>query len=284
MNKTLLALLAHPDDESFGPGGTLAKYAHQGVDVHVIIATDGAAGTASEGYEDKQAELAAHRMGELKRATNILGVTLHCLDYRDSGMNGDPVNNHPKAFINADKAEATGKVVSLIRQLKPDIFLTHDETGGYFHPDHIQCWKIGSAAFSAAADPSQYVELGMPPHQTKRMYFTAFPNRFVKFYVWIMRLRRQDPTKVGRNKDIDLTKLGMPAEKIHARIDFKDVWDIKRAASAEHGSQGGGGLISYIPQFLQKAFFGKEMFMRGYPPVPDGYQEDDLFAGIEDTQ
>ena len=152
MKKTLLAILAHPDDESFGPGGTLAKYAHEGTDVHVVIATDGAAGTASEGYEDKQAELAAHRMGELKRATDILGVTLHCLDYRDSGMSGDPANEHPDAFINADETEAVGRLVALIRQLKPQVIITHDETGGYFHPDHIQCWKLTTKAVSVSAD------------------------------------------------------------------------------------------------------------------------------------
>ena len=96
-----------------------------------------------------------------------------------------------------------------------------------------------------------------------------------------MRLRRQDPTKVGRNKDIDLTKLGMPPEKIHARIDYRSYWDIKVQASAEHGSQGGGGLNRYIPLFLRKWLLGKELFMRAYPPVPDGYREKDLFAGIQ---
>jgi LmbE family N-acetylglucosaminyl deacetylase len=282
MKKSLLAILAHPDDESFGPGGTLAKYAREGVDVHVAIATDGAAGTAAEGFEDKQNTIADHRSQELVRATDILGVTLHSLGYRDSGMTGDPNNEHPLAFINAEFYEAVGKVVKLIRDICPQVVLTHDETGGYFHPDHIQCWKITTTAFQAAGDPEQYPELGAP-FQPERLYFSAFPNRLIKVFVFFMRLRRQDPTKVGRNKDIDITRLGIDPKKIHTRIDYRDYWDIKRAASAEHGSQGGGGgFTRFVPTFLQKRVFGKETFMRAYPPVPDGYREDDFFAGISE--
>lgn len=279
----LLAILAHPDDESFGPGGTLAKYAAEGVDVHVAIATDGAAGTAAEGFEDKQATIASHRSQELVRATKILGVTLHSLGYRDSGMVGDPNNDHPLAFINSEQTEAVGKIVQLIRDIRPQVVLTHDETGGYFHPDHIQCWRIVTPAFHAASDPKQYPKLGRP-YQPQRLYYTAFPNRLVKVVIFFMRLRGKDPSKVGKNEDIDLTKIGLAPEKIQTRINYRKYWDVKRAASAEHGSQGGGGgFTRYIPMFLQKLIFGKETFMRGYPPVPDGVREHDFFAGITDN-
>ena len=137
MKKTLLAILAHPDDESFGPGGTLAKLAAEGVDVHIAIATDGAAGSVAEGYEEAREKLAAVRAVELEKAVEILGGTLHRLGYRDSGMKGDVANQHPDAFINADHFSAIGKVVKLIREIQPHVVVTHDETGGYFHPDHI---------------------------------------------------------------------------------------------------------------------------------------------------
>lgn len=101
MKKALLAVLAHPDDESFGPGGTLARYAREGVDVHIAIATDGAAGSVAEGYETAREQLATVRAEELKKAVNILGATLHNLGYRDSGYIGDPANQHPAAFIQA---------------------------------------------------------------------------------------------------------------------------------------------------------------------------------------
>ncbi|HFC12999.1 MAG TPA: GlcNAc-PI de-N-acetylase, partial [Anaerolineae bacterium] len=190
MTKTLLAILAHPDDESFGPGGTFAKYAREGVDVHICIATDGAAGSVTDGHEDARENLVEIRSAELDKATAILGVTLHKLNYRDSGYINDPANDHPDAFIQSDTAEAVGKVVALIRQIRPQVVVTHDETGGYYHPDHIRCWEITTQAFHAASDPNQYPAAGAPFKPT-RLYYTAFSNRMVKIMTRIMRLRRQ---------------------------------------------------------------------------------------------
>ncbi|MCI0643792.1 MAG: PIG-L family deacetylase, partial [Chloroflexi bacterium] len=111
MKRTLLAVLAHPDDESYGLGGTLARYAREGVDVHVAIATDGAAGSIDERWQGDHNRLVEARAEEVKAAAQILGVTLHNLGYRDSGYIGDPANQHPAAFINADQCEAAGRVV-----------------------------------------------------------------------------------------------------------------------------------------------------------------------------
>ncbi|MCB0037039.1 MAG: PIG-L family deacetylase, partial [Anaerolineales bacterium] len=271
----------HPDDESFGPGGTLARYATQGVDVHIAIATDGAAGSVAEGYEESRAQLAAIRAQELDAAVDILGGTLHRLNYRDSGMSGDPSNEHPKAFINADEYEAIGRVVKLIRETRPQVVITHDETGGYFHPDHIMCWKIVTPAFHAAADPHQYPELGLPPFQPQRLYYTAIPSTWRKFISWMYRLRGKDPTKVGRNQDIDMTKLGIPSEKIHAHIDIRKSWEIKRLASSKHATQGGGTAFgAVLPNWVMKQLLGRERFIRAYPAVPDGYRERDLFGSF----
>lgn len=279
MKRTLLAILAHPDDESFGPGGTLAKYAAEGVDLHIAIATDGAAGSMEKGHEVEREHLAAVRGEELKAAVTVLGGTLHSLGYRDSGMKGDPANDDANAWIRADEFEAVGRVVKLIRELRPQVIITHDETGGYFHPDHIQCWHITTKAFQAAVDPAQYPELNLPPYQPERLYYTAFPNRWVKFFVFMMRLRGLDPSKMGRNKDIDFTRLGIPPQKIHARIDYRPYWEVKRVASAQHKTQGGGvGFNRWIPEWMQKWLFGHETFMRAYPPAPDGYRERDLFS------
>ncbi|MCL4870743.1 MAG: PIG-L family deacetylase [Anaerolineae bacterium] len=277
--RTLLAVMAHPDDESFGPGGTLAKYAAEGVALHVAIATDGAAGSMEKGHEVAREQLAAVRTEELAAAVTVLGGTLHRLGYRDSGMTGDPANEDPAAWIRADEGEAVGKVVKLIRELRPQTIITHDETGGYFHPDHIQCWNITTKAFHAAGDPAQYPEIGLAPYQPERLYYTAFPNRWVKFFILLLRLRRQDPSKMGRNQDIDFTRLGVPSRKIHARINYQAYWEIKRLASAQHKTQGGGvGFNRWMPVWLQKWLFGYETFMRAFPSVPDGFREYDLFA------
>lgn len=277
--QSLLAVLAHPDDESFGPGGTLAHYAAQGVDVHIAIATDGAAGSVAAGYEETRAQLAAVRAQELDAAVEVLRGTLHRLGFRDSGMTGDPANQHPEAFINADLHEAIGRVVKLIRQIRPQVIITHDETGGYFHPDHIMCWKIVTPAFYAAADPLQYPEFGLAPYQPQRLYYTAIPSSWRKVMSLIFRLRGVDPTKMGRNQDVDMTKLGLPSEKIHARMDVRHMWETKRLAGVKHASQGGGTAFGTIfPRWLMKQMFGRELFMRAYPTVPNGYREYDLFG------
>jgi LmbE family N-acetylglucosaminyl deacetylase len=263
-------------------GGTLARYADEGVDVHIAIATDGVAGSVAGGYEHTLQELAAVRRKELEAAVKILGGTLHMLGYRDSGYIGDPANQHPDAFINSDLEEATGKVVALIREIRPQIVITHDETGGYYHPDHIHCWKVTTAAWEAAGDPACYPEIGPTPYQPQRLYFTAFSNRLVKVFSFLMRLRGQDPKRAGRNKDIDWTRIGIEPRRLHAHIDYRRYWDAKRAASAEHPSQGGGASRSrLLPEPVQRRFLATETFIRAYPPVPDGYREYDLFAGVD---
>lgn len=282
MGKRLLAVLAHPDDESFGLGGTLARYADEGVDVHIAIATDGVAGSVAEGYEEAKQDLVAVRRRELEAAVAILGGKLHMLGYRDSGYIGDPSNHHPEAFINVDRRETVGAVVALMRQIRPQVVITHDETGGYFHPDHIHCWRITTAAFHAAGVAAQYPEIGPAPYRPQRLYYTAFPNRMVKLFTLLMRLRGQDPTKMGRNKDIDFTQLGVPPKQLHAAIDYRRYWEVKQAASAQHPSQGGGTSSTRLfPEWLQRRFMAKEYMIRAYPPVPDGYREHDLFAGVD---
>lgn len=281
MQKRLLAVLAHPDDESFGPGGTLARYAAEGVDVHITIATDGAAGSVADGYEASRERLAAVRAEELETAVDILGATLHRLGYRDSGYVNDPANEHPEAFINADLHRATGKVVRLMREIRPQVVITHDEMGGYLHPDHIMCWKITTSAFHAAGEADQYPEIGPAPYRPRRLYYSVFSNRWIKWAIFLMKLRRQDPTKVGRNQDIDITQLGVDPQNITAVIDYRPYWDVRVAASAAHASQGGGqGGPRRLPVWLMRRFFAKDTFMRAYPPLPNGHRENDLFAGI----
>ncbi|MEJ2751661.1 MAG: PIG-L family deacetylase [Chloroflexota bacterium] len=123
MKYTLLAVLAHPDDESFGLGGTLARYAREGVDVHIAIATDGVAGSVAEGYEDTLATLVEVRKRELAEAVDVLGGTLHMLGFRDSGYIGDPANEHPQAFINIDPRISTERVTFTAAKLQQTPFL-----------------------------------------------------------------------------------------------------------------------------------------------------------------
>jgi LmbE family N-acetylglucosaminyl deacetylase len=281
MKRTLLAVLAHPDDESYGLGGTLARYSAEGVDVHVAIATDGAAGSIDENWKGDHTRLVEARLSEVEAAAGVLGVKLHMLGYRDSGYVQDSANGHPHAFINADMSEAVGRVVHLIRDLKAQVVVTHDETGTYFHPDHIQCHKVATAAFFAASDPEQYPEVGIEPFQPLRLYYQALSKRLVKVFALSLRLQGQDPKRRGRNQDIDTTQLGVPPEKITTTIDYRKYWDVKRRASAEHGSQGAGtGSMRIFPAWLQKLAFSYETYIRAYPAVVPGNREKDLFASL----
>lgn len=282
MERRLLAVLAHPDDESFGPGGTLAKYAAEGVEVHVAICTDGAAGSVTEAFEASRGRLAEIRRQELEAAVEILGVRLHMLGFRDSGYIGDPANDDPQAFMNIDGAQAVRRVVQLIRTIRPQVVITHDETGGYFHPDHIKGHEITVEAFHAAGDPEEYPEIVPEPFQPQRLFYTAFPDRWLRIFRVVMRLRGQDPTRMGRNQDVDFTNLGRPMSDLHARINTFGAWDRKMAASAEHRSQGGGsgGFASWMPRWLQKRLMSREYFIRGYPPAGEDERIVDLFQGV----
>ncbi len=284
MKPTLLAVLAHPDDESFGLGGTLARYAREGVDVHIAIATDGVAGSVAEGYEESLADLVDVRTRELNAAVDVLGGTVHELGFRDSGYIGDPANDNPESFINTDEQIAVARIVKLIRELRPQVVLTHDETGGYFHPDHVHCWKVTTEAFFAAGDPARFAQDDLAAYQPQRLYYSAFPNRMVKLFTTLLRLRGKDPTKMGRNEDIDFTKLGIPHKKLNAHINYRPYWDVKRLASAQHPSQGGGTSNSRaLPEWFQRRFMATEYFMRAYPAVPEGYVEKDFFDGIDSS-
>lgn len=278
MKRSLLAILAHPDDESYGIGGTLARYAAEGVDVHVAIATDGAAGSVDKKWAGDHSRLVDARTQEVTRAAEVLGVTLHLMGYRDSGYIGDPAGKNPDAFINADQDESICQVVKLIRTIRPRVVITHDETGGYYHPDHIQCNTITTQAFYGAGEADYYPEIGPEPYQPQRLYYSAFSHRWVQVAMLLMRLRGMDPTKAGRNKDIDFRKIGVDPKLITTSIDYRDYWETKRLASFEHGSQGGGTSFGrMLPQMVQKQIFGRETYIRAYPTPDAGLREKDLF-------
>jgi LmbE family N-acetylglucosaminyl deacetylase len=268
--RTLLSVLAHPDDESFGMGGTLALYAQQGWDVYLICATRGEAGTVDPHHMEGFSSIAELREGELRCAAQHLGLKdVFFLDYHDSGMPGMDANKHPKAQINAPIEEVAAKVVKTIRELQPDIIVTFDPIGGYRHPDHIHIHNATVLAFEKAADPAFAPEVGAP-FQPGKLYFHTIPRGFLKFAVRLIRLFGGDPTKWGRNKDIDLASLAEVDFPTHARIDYTKLSEKKTLASACHASQGGSqmrrGVIGWVFRLLGE----KDTYMRAYPPIQPG--------------
>lgn len=276
MNRRLLGVFAHPDDESFGPAGTLAVHSAAGVDVHIATMTDGAAGAPATGFPGGD-DLAAVRREELQRAAKQLGATLHHFGYRDSGFTGDPRNNDARAFINVDPAGPTAELVALIREVRPDVVITHDENGGYHHPDHIRCHRLVRAAFDVAADPGRFADRGVA-FQPARLYSETMSNRWIKLATRLMRLVGRDPTRVGVNNDVDLTRVGMDPARITTRIDVRRGWHVKQAAAACHESQRGDvAPINRVPAWLLARIAPWEVFIREVPAPWPGLRERSLF-------
>ena len=279
--RTLLAVLAHPDDETFGMGGTLALYAQRGVAVHLVCATRGEVGEVAPHFLEDFQSIGDLREHELRCAARNLGLAgVHFLDYRDSGMAGSLENQHPQSLAAAPLDEVAARVTAYIRDLRPQVVLTFDPVGGYRHPDHIAIHNAAVKAFYAASDPAQYPDQG-PPFQPDKLYYHTFPRGWLSWMVRLMPLFGKDPRRFGQNEDIDLLELAGDNFPVHARINYKSVLKEKEAATACHASQ--GGMASSGNRFVRLAFrvaAGQDSYMRAYPAPDGGPKEVDLFAGI----
>jgi LmbE family N-acetylglucosaminyl deacetylase len=203
-DRSLMCVLAHPDDETFGPGGTIAKYARQGVRVSIIIATSGQAGR-SAGLAATPEELGRIRESEARSAGRVLGVAaIHFFGYTDGRLE------------EADEMEVEERVVRLIRQEKPDIIITFGPEGaGNEHRDHRRISHIATKAIGAAANPEEFpaqFEAGLTPHLVKKFYYMS---------------GRETPWR----------KMSTPFLPITTVIDISDLVDLKLEAFKLHASQ-----------------------------------------------
>ena len=283
--KTMIFFGAHPDDETFGIGSTLAQYIAAGVKVYYVCSTRGEAGTVDLEYMQGYATIADLRSAEMKCAAQVLGLAgVIYLGYRDSGMIGSADNKHPDSLAMASIDEVASLIVKIIRELRPDVVVTHDAGGGYGHPDHIATHNAVLKAFYAAADPTQYPAAG-PVFQPTKLYFLVRPHGFMKVMVKIMPLFGQNPHQAGRNKDIDLTRMLDTNYPVHAIIRLhKQSLQIRNKAAACHASQGGGRPRQgpfRVFQIIEKLRGQRDYFMRDYPPPPNQRPERDLFEGIK---
>jgi len=277
--QTILALLAHPDDESFGMGGTLALYAERGADVYLVCATRGEVGEMEEKYLQGFDSIADRREAELRCAAGMLGLAgVYFMDYRDSGMPGTEDNEHPRAFAAQPLERIAKEAVAFIRELKPDVVLTFDPIGGYRHPDHIAIHDATVLAFEHANDPAFAPDAGAP-YQPSKLYFHTISRGFLRASVYLLRLFGKDPSKFGKNGDIDLASLVEVDFPVHAKINVRPVLKKKEAAGACHASQGGGEPRKGIRGMLSILFSGNEKFMQAYPPLNGKMRvKRDLFA------
>jgi N-acetyl-1-D-myo-inositol-2-amino-2-deoxy-alpha-D-glucopyranoside deacetylase len=279
---TLLAVLAHPDDETFGIGGTLALYARRGTNVHLICATGGEVGSVDSQYLEGFLSIAERRQHELRCAAQTLGIkSIHFLGYRDSGMPGSPDNQHPQSLVSAPQDKVIAEIVHVIRLLRPQVVVTFDPLGGYLHPDHISIHQAAVIAFNQAGR-ADYLPGDLRPYSPQKLYFQLIPRTFLRPMVKIMRLIGIDPRKFGKNKDIDLAAVAEVDFPVHAVIDYRSVSAVRDTASACHASQGGAKLTGggmFILR-LRRWFASHESYMQAYPPPTPGQIVKDLFEGV----
>lgn len=281
---TMLVCLAHPDDETFGMGGTLALYALRGVQVHLVCATRGEVGDVDPELMQGFNSIAERRESELRCAAGILGlIGVYFLGYRDSGMPGTSDNQNPNALAAQPVDEVARKIVHYIRLLKPQVMVTHDPIGGYKHPDHIAMHRATLRALELASDLNFLDD--SPPFKPEKLYYQTMPKNLLRWVVKLAPLLRMDPHHFGRNHDIDLATLVDEGDfPTHARINCQSVSQIRDEATACHTSQLGGSIGRKGPMALLRRYLGStETFMRALPAPESGLRERDLFDGIEWT-
>ncbi len=282
---TIMAIHAHPDDECFGGGGTLARYAAQGVTTVLVTCTNGEEGeivAPDMDAEEVKPRLAEVRLGELDAAVKILSIThSERLGYRDSGMVDTPANDDPRSFHKADLDETTGRIVALVRRYKPDVLYTYAEDGGYGHPDHIKAHLSTVAAFNAAGDPQRFPGTG-EPWTPRKLYYCSWLVRSNGQGLWRAMRERNLPLTFGDPDATEPPEWGTPDDLITARIDVGAFVQCKLDALRVHRTQiKPDSTFLNLPHDLAQEFLSPEGFVRAFSRVAAPDEEDDLFASLE---
>jgi LmbE family N-acetylglucosaminyl deacetylase len=268
----LMAVLAHPDDESLGFGGTLAKYAAAGVETYLVTATRGESGRyrgqRSGGDHPGPAVLATIREAELHAAASVLGIReVSWLDYRDQNLD------------RANPREAVGRIAAHLRRLRPHVVLTFGPDGAYGHPDHVAISQFTTAAIVAAADPAfaaGHSETGLVPHAVSKLYYLAWPQSTWAAYQEAFR------KLISTVDGVDRQAVPWPDWAITTAIDTRAVWPTVWRAVSCHESQ----VVAYerlkelLPEH-HEALWGRQWFYRAFSLVNGGRdREIDLFEGL----
>jgi mycothiol S-conjugate amidase len=282
----LMAVHAHPDDESSKGAATMAKYVAEGVDVHVVTCTGGERGSILNPNMDRPdvlANMSEIRRQEMDRAREILGVRQDWLGFVDSGWpEGDPPPPLPEGCFGAmDVADAARPLVRLMRTFRPHVVTTYDENGGYPHPDHIMCHRVSVAAFEAAGDPEAYPDAGEPWQPLKLYYHHSFHyERFIALHEEMLRRGLESPYA-------ERLKEWKPdpdhAARITTRVMAADYYAIRDRALLAHATQvDPGGSWFAAPLEVHQAAWPTEDYELARSSVESGLPEDDLFAGVRD--
>jgi mycothiol S-conjugate amidase len=290
----LMAVHAHPDDESSKGAATMARYVREGVDVMVCTMTGGERGDVLNPAMDRpevKANMARIRREEMARAREILGVQQRFMGFVDSGLpEGDPKPPLPDgSFALVPLAEAAAPLVKAVREFRPDVILTYDENGGYPHPDHIKTHQVTVEAFEAAADPDRYPEAGEPWQPLKQYYFVSFHQaKYVALHEELLRRGQDSPyEKIFEQWEERARKreeLGIKQLEITTSIDVADYLEIRDQALLAHATQIDPKSAWFdCPLDVQRAAWPTEDYHLARSLVDTELPEDDLFAGVRES-
>lgn len=273
----LMTIFAHPDDESFGVAGTMARARRLGHPVAVVCATRGEEGQIADPALATPENLGAVREQELRRAMAAVDVSdVTFLDYIDGHL------------AEADQEEALGRVVAQIRRFRPDVVVTFDAKGGYGHVDHMAIHRLAVAGVAAAADPARFPEQlanGAQPHRVRKVYYTAIPRERLLQMRDMARARGEDFIPGGDEATIPVEEMGMPLAEIQTRLRLDDAdYQAKLGAVMAHKTQlpPDNPWTQATPEQMRE-FAGTEMMMLAPAPISDHaypMPEDDVFAGL----
>jgi LmbE family N-acetylglucosaminyl deacetylase len=265
----LMCILAHPDDESLGTGGALAKYAAEGVETYLITATRGERGWFGDEKDDPGlAVLGQMREAELLAAAKALGIReVKFLDYVDGDVD------------QADPAEAVSRIVAHLRRVRPNVVITFAPEGAYGHPDHIAISQFTTAAVVAAADPSQTLSNGLAPlapHRVSKLYYMAWPKDKWAAYQSVF------GDLVMHVDGVERRSAPWPDWAITTLIDTEAYWPtVWRAVSCHKTQLSAYGRLEHLPEEHHKGLWGSQEYYRAFSLVNGGRKrENDLFEGL----
>ena len=281
----LLAVHAHPDDESSKGAATYAHYRRLGAEVMILSCTGGERGSilneALLGHPLAERDLPGLRRLEMAEAQRALGVQHRWLGYEDSGMNEDG-SVPPNSFADIPVVISAEPVVRLIREFRPQVLVTYDEKGGYPHPDHIRCHDVSMEAYRAAADPTRYPDAGEPWQVGKLYYDRIFNLERVDAMLLELSVTEPDspllePLGAAREWMKDYPKLAT------THVPVGDFLEVRDAALRAHASQvAPTSSFFFWPNDLIREAWPYEDFQLVESKVDTVIPESDLFTGIRD--
>lgn len=281
----LMAVHAHPDDESSKGAATMARYRAEGAEVLVVSCTGGERGDVLNPQlkDDPEVlrDIAEVRRREMAAAAAVLDVQHEWLGFVDSGLpEGDPRPPLPEGCFALEPLEvAAAPLVRLVRRFRPHVMTTYNEEGGYPHPDHIMCHQVSVEAFEAAGDPDRYPGTGEPWQPLKLYYDQGFSKaKIVAFHEAMLAEGRESPFTEWLTRWED-----REPRPVSTRIECADFFPVRDRALLAHATQiDPDGFFFQVPHELQRRVWPTEEFELARSLVTTDLPEDDLFAGVRD--